>query len=80
MALRVNSRDDYGVDPDRVRRARIEAGLSQVELAHAVGCSPRAVQYWESHSNGIRHPMTRYIRALAEATGKPVAWFFEAVA
>lgn len=62
------------VTPERVKQARVEAHLSQVELAAAVGCSPRAVQYWETP--GVRMPRAKFIRALAEATGKPVGWFF----
>jgi transcriptional regulator with XRE-family HTH domain len=76
MALRVKHHDPLGIDPDKVRRARREAGLNQVELAHAVGCSPRAVQYWES-PNGVRRPNSRYLRQLALATGKPILWFYE---
>ena len=75
MELRVKPSEPVGIDPAKVRRARREAGLNQVELAHAVGCSPRAVQYWES-PNGVRRPNSRYLRQLALATGKPVAWFY----
>jgi HTH-type transcriptional regulator, cell division transcriptional repressor len=74
MGLRV--KDEPWIEPSRVRRARVEAGLSQEDLARKIGCSRRAVQFWESESPSGRRPHARLIRKLAEATGKPVAWFF----
>jgi transcriptional regulator with XRE-family HTH domain len=76
MELRVYQ----GIDPRRVALARNEAYLSQQELAQRIGCSTRAVQYWETVDGTKRRPHSRYIRALAEATGKPIAWFFEEAA
>ena len=32
----------------QIRAARILAGLTQADLARAVGCHPRSVRYWES--------------------------------
>jgi transcriptional regulator with XRE-family HTH domain len=32
----------------QIRAARILAGLTQAELAHAAGYHPRSVRYWES--------------------------------
>jgi transcriptional regulator with XRE-family HTH domain len=74
MGLRV--KDEPWIEPSRVRRARAEAGLSQKDLADRIGCSERAVQHWESDAPTGRRPHARLIRALAEATGKPVGWFF----
>lgn len=59
----------------RIRRARLEAGLLQSELAEKVGRSARAVQAWEA---GDSAPRGKSMRLLAFATGKDVAWFFEA--
>jgi transcriptional regulator with XRE-family HTH domain len=73
MELRVNG---LGIAPEKVKRARAEAGLSQAELAARIGCSARSVQNWEMNGKS-RRPHSRYIRSLAEATGKPIAWFFE---
>lgn len=73
-AFGTHTNDGPGIRPERVIRARREAGLSQAELADLVGCSPRTVQYWESP--GSTTPRSRYVRALAGATGKPIAWFF----
>jgi transcriptional regulator with XRE-family HTH domain len=61
----------------QVRRARKEAGLTQEELAAAMGVTIRAVSHWEA---GTREPRGKSLRNLAEATGKPVSWFFEEVA
>jgi transcriptional regulator with XRE-family HTH domain len=63
----------------RIRRARLEKGYSQHDLARAMGISSRAVQYWESPT-GTRQPQARMLRKLSEATGKPIAWFFEEAA
>lgn len=65
-----------GVDPRRVEQARVRAGLNQKELAELVGCSPRTIQYWEATNGTTRRPHSRYVRLLAQATGKPIAWFY----
>lgn len=65
-----------GIDSERVYLARRDSGLTQEELADKIGCSARAVQNWESPYTTGRQPHPRYVRALAEATGKPIAWFF----
>src|SRR3990172_7550257 len=36
------------VNPARILQARVEAGLSQSELAELVGCSTRTIQGWEA--------------------------------
>lgn len=60
--------------PGNVRRARKLLGLTQDELAAALGVSSRAVQSWEG---GAREPRGPTLRRLAALSGKPVAWFFE---
>jgi len=52
----------------RLRRARIEANLTQRELARLAGVSRRSIQYAESASRKTR-PET--IRRLREALGEP---------
>jgi len=69
------------ISAKRVRQAREEANLSQVELAFRVPCSPRTIQYWESLPNGNRRNRrvhANLVNGLAKATGKPVEFFFEA--
>lgn len=56
----------------RLRQARAEAGLTQVELANAVGRS----QTWLSKCElGERRIDVVELADLAEALGKPLAWF-----
>lgn len=55
---------------DRIRQARMEAGLTQDELADLVGIGMRQIQYYES---GESDPY-RKLRSIAEATGKSIAW------
>ena len=37
---------------------RIKAGYSRAEAAKAIGCSERAIEYWE---NGLRTPGVQYV-------------------
>lgn len=46
----------------RIRNLRISAGLSQPQLAEAVGVSKAVVSFWE---NDINEPKASYIKALA---------------
>ena len=59
---------------DRLRRARIEAGLTQEELATRTKISLAAIGKYE---RGERSPRGPNLRRIAEETNKPVAWFFE---
>lgn len=43
---------------DKLKRARIEAGLTQKELAKLIGASRTAVSAWEL---GERNPSTEYV-------------------
>jgi transcriptional regulator with XRE-family HTH domain len=61
----------------RIRLARLEAGISRATLARRMAVSERAVAYWEDDE---KTPRAEYYPRLAEATGKPVSWFFEEVA
>ena len=49
-----------------IKNARIEAGLTQVQLAEKVGCSQQEIQRWES---GRISPTTKTLKKLAEALG-----------
>jgi len=48
----------------RLQSARLRRGLTQVDLAVAVDCSPSAIRAWE-HDD--RMPVSRNVRALAKA-------------
>ena len=56
-----------------VRRARVEAGLKQETLAEAVGVAPLSISHYE---NSRQAPRIEVLERIAEATGKPLAWFF----
>lgn len=55
---------------ERIRRARMEAGLTQDQLADAIGVKMRQVQYYEAD----RSDPYRKLARIAEVTGKPVEW------
>lgn len=44
-------RDDW--TPERVRRERKRAGMTQRQLAEAIGVTPASVSLWESGANEI---------------------------
>lgn len=56
---------------DRLRKAREDAGLSQAQLAVAIGISRNTVSNAEL---GDRTPLQITLRAWAEATGVPLQW------
>lgn len=56
----------------RIKRARIEAGLLQHELAEEIGRTTRSIQAWEAG----RQPRANALRLVAKATGKEIAWFY----
>jgi excisionase family DNA binding protein len=49
-------------DPTTLRHARLQAGLTQVQLAAHLGVAPVTVRYWE---NGRRRPRARSQQQLA---------------
>lgn len=56
---------------ERIRKARRAAGLTQDELAERVGVRAGTILRWE---NGHQEPRGRRLQAIADATGKSVAW------
>lgn len=55
---------------DRIRQARLEAGLTQDQLSDLIGVGMRQIQYYEA---GESNPY-RTLRRIAEATGKNIGW------
>lgn len=55
----------------RILLARVEAKLTQEELADRVGKTRGAVSQWES---GEVHPRPATLKAIAKATGKALIW------
>jgi transcriptional regulator with XRE-family HTH domain len=66
---------DDGQFPERLRRARIAAGLTQKELSTAAGLPKfgfRTIQEWE---NGRSHPRSGgHLKKIAEALDVTIAW------
>ncbi len=58
--------------PDRLRRARRIAEVSQAALAHAIGISASAVAQWEQQ--GGTQPGLLNLLAFARVTGVGVEW------
>lgn len=50
---------------EKLKAARIAAGLSQVELAERVGCTQKDISRWEAG----REPMALTLKRLAQALG-----------
>lgn len=48
---------------DRIKKLRIEAGLTQPDLAKMVGVTNGVISFWE---NNVNEPKASYIRKLAE--------------
>jgi transcriptional regulator with XRE-family HTH domain len=56
---------------DRIKQARKNAGMSQTELAEAVGVTRSAVALWEAGKNTPRRDV---IAKIAEVTGSTIPW------
>lgn len=55
-----------GVDREKLRRLRLGAGLTQIQLAERAGVSPDTVVRWEGGRGGKPHPsaLTKLSQAL----------------
>ena len=60
--------------PERLKRARLEAGLSQRKLAQLVKGTEASIIRYES---GQARPRPARLKAIAEITNKPVSYFLE---
>ncbi|MFE1192859.1 helix-turn-helix domain-containing protein [Streptomyces olivaceoviridis] len=59
----------YEVDGDAIREERMQAGLTQTELARQAGISPRYVSYLETGSRRDMRPKTyKRLREALNAT------------
>lgn len=59
---------------DRIRRRRVELGITQEELAAALGVSYQQIQKYEAGSNRIS---AVYLHRIARRLQVPLEWFFE---
>lgn len=58
---------------DRIRKARLMAGLTQKALAEIIGCPPRLISRFES---GQVTPSSFQLLSLAKACGVRTEYFF----
>ncbi|MBQ7164862.1 MAG: helix-turn-helix transcriptional regulator [Clostridia bacterium] len=58
---------------EKIKDLRIEAGLSQMRLAKAVGVSQKAVDYWE---RGVNEPKVSYVIELVKVFNISYEEFF----
>lgn len=58
---------------ERLRAARIDLGLTQLNFADKLGISLRTLRYFES---GHRQPRSDNLKRICEVTGKPLDFFF----
>jgi transcriptional regulator with XRE-family HTH domain len=63
----------------RLRQARLNAGLSQVQIAQACRVSQPTISYWErpSQSDHCNELGLESLITIAKLTGKPISWFLE---
>lgn len=67
--MTVEARARLGV---RIRQARVEAKLSQTQLADRIGAHFTSVSDWERGKNA---PSSRHLMSVARETDKPLAFF-----
>ena len=61
---------------ERLRRARLLAGLEQADVAAALGVARATVSTWET---GRTEPSATSFMKFAQITGQPLDWFAESV-
>lgn len=65
----------FQVSGQKIRTARLRAGLTQNQLAHAIKTSERNIVRWETNAND---PRMEHVAAIAQATGNEVSFFLGA--
>lgn len=68
-----HSGSDYADIGCRVRKARVEYGLTQEKLAEDVGVDAKPIRRIE---NGHNKGSDQLIRPISEVTGKPLSFFY----
>lgn len=60
---------------ERIRKARLYAGLSQARAAKALGCDPKTLSRWE---HGLTaKPDAKLFHEFAALTRSDIAWLYE---
>lgn len=65
--------------PARIREARLDAGLTQEQMAPLIGVTLSTMQRYE-HGVGKRGITLPMLARIAEVTDKPISWFISEVA
>lgn len=60
------------VSGERIRQARLSAGMTQTQLAHAISTAEKNVSRWENNDN---EPRVSMVSAIAQATGRDLDFF-----
>ena len=56
---------------ERMRQARLDWGMTQIDLAKATGFHPDTIQSWEV---GRATPRPHFLKVLAEQLDRPIWW------
>ncbi|RDH41619.1 helix-turn-helix domain-containing protein [Zooshikella ganghwensis] len=62
---------------EKIRVARVNAKMTQQDLAKACGVSRATVNAWESPKNQFKNSRRMSLKRIAEATNTPIEWFAE---
>jgi transcriptional regulator with XRE-family HTH domain len=62
----------------RIRQARLEAGLSQEQLARELGCSPGTV--FRNETGRTKQISFERLVSIAKVTGQPLEYFMDEAA
>jgi len=58
--------------PERIRKARLDAGLSQTDLGNAIGLSDKSISAYEK---GRATPPLGKLKGISEETHRPLKYF-----
>ena len=58
--------------PERIRKARLDAGLSQTDLGNAIGLSDKSISAYEK---GRATPPLSKLKGISEETHRPLQYF-----
>jgi transcriptional regulator with XRE-family HTH domain len=56
---------------ERIRQARLDLGMTQIDLARETGFHPNSIIKWEQ---GVVQPRPHYWKILSEQLGRPIWW------
>src|SRR5450631_1696679 len=70
----LSSREVRRLQGERMKQAAHDAGLTLDDLARQIGCS-RALIY--QYASGASIAQSERLQQIAQAVGKPLAWFFQ---